>query len=192
MLTIADEAEKDRYLGRSIISIYLDHVYSTERISAIFQAKRGFDAHVGPVWHLLIPYMREGEGDFAVDSGFDANCYNAKLARQIINKHQLSHDVLPVISFEAAEEGGEPFFFSLAELTPDQIRRTIGEIADIAVEASNDRYDDENFRTQTLEKIRVYLNREKAKSFIAAAYHRIIEFATVAGMAAPFFTKGPQ
>lgn len=131
MLTINSENELEYFKRqRTLVTLFLDSGYTTKNIQLIMNAKSGFDAHVGPAWHMLIPY-RHG---YAIDMQLSKNDYGIELSRRIIRHQGIATGELPVILFENYNGDSDYFYISLGGMSQDEMMTIIGEVGDIVVE----------------------------------------------------------
>ena len=165
MLTISKKEQLNELKeDRSLVTLFLDSGYSNKNIGLVLDAKDGFDAHVGSAWHMLIPYRREG---YVLNIPIALRDYGIRLSRQIIDDQGIASNDLPVILFENFSEEGDYYYISLANMSDDEMIRTIEEIADIVVyEFKNGRSAPDDFRQDVTSKIKAHTNRKKILRFV--------------------------
>jgi hypothetical protein len=149
---------------RALVGTFIDHSYSREKLEWVLEAKPGFDAHVGNVFHLLIPHRSNG---YTVDFTNKME-YGIGLARAVIEHLGIKHAELPCIVFRAS--GKDYYFLKLGHRSKNGVLEILGRIGDLAVECSkNGPKDPDEFRDWVNMQTANFLRREKALSAIKAS-----------------------
>lgn len=154
MLTINRRSELEAFESqRALVTLFLDNAFSDHVIGVVMDAKWGFNAQVGPAWHLLIPYQQ----GFAVDRALSPRAYDGELSREIVDARGIPNRQLPAILFENYDGDEDAYYLSLADLSDQQIITTIGDIADIVMQQfKNGRSDPQEFRADVTNAIKVH------------------------------------
>ena len=165
MLTISSKEQLDGYKRQwALVTLFLDSGYASRNIEVVMNAKWGFDAHVGPAWHMLIPYK---EGGYAVDAPLSKDSYGIGLSRQIIAEQGIGTAELPVILFENYDGESDYFYVSLAGMSEGQVMTIMGEIGDIVVdEFNNGRTDPAEFRFDVTQKVKRHVRIQKVVKLV--------------------------
>lgn len=165
MLTISSKEQLEEYKRqRALVTLFLDSGYTARNIEVVMNAKWGFDAHVGPAWHMLIPYK---EGGYAVDAPLSKGSYGIGLSRQVIKEQGIGTAELPVILFENYTRESEYFYVSLSGMSEEEITTIMGEIGDIVVdEFENGRTDPAEFRFDVTEKVKRHVRIQKVVKLV--------------------------
>lgn len=146
---------------RALVGTYIDHSYSREKLDWVLAARKGFDAHVGRSFHLLIPHEANG---YTVNHTNEHE-YGIQLARAIINHLEIKHSELPCIAFRAS--GDDYYFLKLGHRTKTEFLDVIGQIGDLALEcAQNGPEELGEFRNWVNMQTANFLRREKMLSAV--------------------------
>ena len=149
---------------RALVGIYVDHVYSAERLDWVLGARNWFNKHVGGAFHLLIPHRDNG---YTVDVTSEHD-YGIDLAREIIDRQKIKHSALPCIVFRAS--GEHCFFVQLGHRDKDDFLEIVGRIGDLAIECA--RYgpeDPDKFRDWVNAQTAAFLRNENSLSALTSA-----------------------
>lgn len=162
MLAIKSQKELEDFSNqRALVTLFVDHAYCRENIVTILGMREGFNAHVGPAWHMLIPTKFN---DYAIDAVLSADTFGVELSRQIISEYALKHSDLPAIIFEFVPQK-EHYCVKLGGMSDKDIRDVIGYIADIVTdEFNNGPKEVAEFRERIHNRILIYLRQRKALS----------------------------
>jgi hypothetical protein len=140
-----------------LVAIYLDSGYDGRVTALVSDIARAFDTHVGPAWHLLIPY---GEG-YVPDGTVEPDQYNLALATQIARDRGIPTLQLPALVFEFVPNT-EYYTVSLAGMSDDRIRNIIKTIGEISVDEFRDGKRELNeYRAAAHRRIVTYLHKER-------------------------------
>ena len=149
---------------RALVGTYVDHMYSSERLKWVLDAREGFDRHVGSAFHLLIPHRASG---YTVDWTSEHD-YGIDLAHKIINHQQIDHCALPCIVFRALDD--HCYFLKLGHRDKDDFLKIVRSIGDLAIECEkNGPADPADFRDWVNMQTANFLRREKALSALTTA-----------------------
>lgn len=146
---------------RALVGTYIDHSYSREKLDWVLAARKGFDAHVGSSFHLLIPHEANG---YTVNHTNEHE-YGIQLAREVINRLEIKHSELPCIVFRTLDD--DYYFLKLGHRTKAEFLDVIGRIGDLALEcAQNGPEKPDEFRNWVNMQTANFLRREKMLSAV--------------------------
>ena len=149
---------------RALIGVFVDRNYNPEKIEWLFQAREGFDQHVGADWHLLIPF----KNGYGVNSFMDPKNYGVQLAASIIDELEIPFAALPCVVFRASEK--DYFFLKLGGMENAKFLEEIGRIADLAKECAKiGPKDPQAFKEYVNTQVLVHLRRRQLLSAAARA-----------------------
>lgn len=168
---------------RALVTLFLDNGYTDHVIQVVIDAKWGFNAQVGPAWHLLIPYQQ----GFAVDSVLSPKAHGAELSREIIDARAIPNRRLAAMLFENYDGDQDAYYLSLADLSDQQIICAIGDIADIVMHRfKNGRSDPQEFRADVTDAIEVHQRLRALVTFAKRQTENAIE---ILGLGAALISK---
>lgn len=171
MYTITSEAEMKKFESqRALISVYLDRMYSDEKIEWLLNAKEAFDEHARSSWHILIP----AKSGYGVDSFITAGDFNLKLSAQVIDRIGIKAQELPCLLFRINDD--DCFYLSLNGKNKNDFLEEISQIADVSRECYESEATDERYREYVNSHVAAHLNRKSLLKAARGAMPRIAAF----------------